>query len=62
MRERKASGDGFQLLVNRRELTAMNNALNEVLHALHIEEFHTRMGVSRDEAEALLRRLGDLLR
>jgi hypothetical protein len=39
------------------ELKTVNNALNEILHgpeAIDEPEFHTRVGVSRDEAERLL--------
>jgi hypothetical protein len=45
------------------EIVALSNALNEVLHgpdAIEDWEFATRMGVSRQEALRLLRRLVDL--
>lgn len=46
------------------ELVLVNNALNEVLHgpdAIATSEFQTRTGVSVEEAEALLSRIGKAL-
>ena len=46
------------------ELALINNALNEILHgpeAIPAWEFQTRVGVERAKAEALLRRLGELI-
>jgi hypothetical protein len=45
------------LRLQRDELVAVNNALNEVLNgpdSIEDWEFHTRMGVEPDEARALL--------
>ena len=47
------------------EVVAMANALNEVLHgpdAIEDWEFHTRMGVEREEAKRLLEKLSATLR
>ncbi len=57
-------GDGSEVTVRleRDELLAVNNALNEVLHgpdAIEDWEFHMRMGVEPSEARALLRVIGD---
>lgn len=49
-------------LLTTTDLRVLGQALNEVLHgpqALEDWEFHTRMGVTRDEAKALLARLGE---
>jgi hypothetical protein len=49
---------------NEPELLAINNALNEVCHGPELieePEFHTRMGVERREAEALLNQINRLL-
>ena len=45
------------------ELVVVNNALNEVCNGVHIEddEFETRLGVSRDDARALLLKVTGLL-
>jgi hypothetical protein len=45
-----AHSDSLDLRLSLEELVAINNALNEVTNALDIEEFETRMGVSRDVA------------
>jgi hypothetical protein len=50
--------------LSREELVIINNALNEVLHgpdAIEEWEFHTRMGVTKDEGERLLVKIGRLL-
>jgi len=45
------------------ELLILNNALNEVCNGVEIDdfEFSTRIGSEREEARALLRRIGQLL-
>ena len=45
------------------ELVILNNALNEVCNGVDIEdaEFQTRLGVTRDEARALLLKISGLL-
>lgn len=45
------------------ELVLVNNALNEVLNGVDIEEpeFASRLGVSREFAAALLNRVGDII-
>lgn len=44
------------------ELLILNNALNEVCNGVDIDdfEFSARIGVDREEARALLRRVGGL--
>ena len=49
------------VILDRGELLAANNALNEVCNALDIPEFEARMGVSRAEALALLSEIGELI-
>lgn len=51
----------FILHVNESELVAINNALNEVCHALPVDHFQTRMGVTYAEAESLLQMIGQAL-
>ncbi len=46
--------DGLDARFSLEELVALNNALNEVSNGLDIEEFETRMGVSREFALDLL--------
>jgi hypothetical protein len=48
----------------RNDLLVINNALNEILHgpdAIDEVEFHTRIGVTRGEAERLLDEVGRAL-
>jgi hypothetical protein len=52
-----AHSDSLDLRLSLEELVAINNALNEVTNALDIEEFETRMGVSRDVAVELLKQI-----
>jgi hypothetical protein len=49
-----------QVLLTAEEVLTVNNALNEVCHALDVPEFSTRMGVSVEDATALLRQFHDL--
>jgi hypothetical protein len=58
-----AASDRFTVELNHNELVLVNNALNEVCHGVDIEdtEFSTRLGGSRQEAQALLLRFGRLL-
>jgi hypothetical protein len=51
------NGSTITVELTKDELVAVANALNEVCHgpsAIEDWEFHTRMGVDRDEAKALL--------
>jgi hypothetical protein len=43
------------------ELHVINNALNEVCNALHLDEFSTRMGVERENAARLLEQVHALI-
>ncbi len=45
------------------ELVILNNALNEVCHGEYFgdAEFHTRIGATREEAQALLLRIAGLI-
>jgi hypothetical protein len=50
-------------LFTREELVVINNALNEVCHALNFseDEFQTRLGYSRSMAQALLKKIARAL-
>lgn len=48
------AGEETVLRISRRELTAINNGLNEALSALDERVFQTRMGVEVEEARSLL--------
>ena len=55
-------GYGRRVDFTRDELVWLNNALNEVLNgptAIEDWEFHARMGGTRDEVVALLRKVND---
>jgi hypothetical protein len=57
---------GVRVLVelDRSELTALNNALNEVMHgpdAIDEREFFTRIGMDGADGRHLLHQLGDAL-
>lgn len=39
----------------------ITNALNEVLHGIDLEEFRTRVGSEREEADQLLDQVRDLI-
>lgn len=49
------------LSVSLDELTTINNSLNEICNALEPEEFQTRMGVTVEEARALLAEINEVL-
>jgi len=49
------------LILSADELVTLDNALNDVLHGIHVDEFQTRIGISRDAARLLLREVGDVL-
>lgn len=55
MRLLRQSGKEFIVSVSRDEVRLINNALNEVINALDISEFSTRLGVELGEAKALLK-------
>jgi hypothetical protein len=43
------------------ELIVLKNSLNEVLNGIHLSEFQTRLGVSREAAHELLTQIESLL-
>ena len=49
--------EGFILRATRKELSMINNALNEICHGIHVSDFETRVGATLAEAEALLERV-----
>lgn len=48
--------DANKILIklSKHELLILNNALNEVCHALNLSEFQTRMGSELEEVQELL--------
>lgn len=57
--ERQDKSEKATVVLDRAELLIVVNALNEICHGVHIDdfEFHARIGADRDEAQALLDRL-----
>ena len=58
------SHDVAVLRLTRSQIIVLNNAMNEVLHgpeAIEDWEFHTRIGVTRREAEAVLKGIAGAL-
>ena len=55
--------DRANVTLTRDEVLLLNNALNEVCNGIAMtdDEFHTRLGVDRKHARALLKRLSQLL-
>ena len=43
------------------ELLILNNALNEVCHAIDVAEFSTRMGAELEDVKNLLQQIGKVL-
>jgi hypothetical protein len=60
--DREVVPDEVVLAVTRDELVALAGAVNESIEAVEGWEFHTRLGVTRDEARALGLRIGEVLR
>lgn len=57
----QGNGESVTVRLQRDEVLAVNNALNEVLNgpdSIEDWEFHTRMGVEPAEARALLKAVG----
>jgi hypothetical protein len=48
--------------LSKEDLVLIHNALNEVCNALDVPEFQTRMGADIEQAQALLARIGELLK
>lgn len=63
MRLERVSSSEAVTTLNADELRLLNNALNEVCNGVEIaeEEFATRLGATRDEAAALLTRVGEVI-
>jgi hypothetical protein len=59
----KDSTNLIQLSFCRDELRLVGNALNEVCNGIHLtdDEFHARLGASREEALSLLQRVAESL-
>jgi hypothetical protein len=55
------TGSTIVVRMSRDEMTLLNNALNEILNGLDIEEFATRVGASREEAERLRAQIHSVL-
>ena len=54
--------DEFNLRLSRDELSMISNCMNETLNGLYIEEFSTRVGAERVDAERIHRQILDMLR
>ena len=46
--------DLFYLKLSRTELTTLSNCLNEVSSGLYVEEFHSRIGVDKEDVKKLV--------
>ena len=57
----QARRDGVVVLLKEREMVILANAINEILEGVERWEFSTRVGVEREEAEELRRKIGDIL-
>jgi hypothetical protein len=59
----RAESDSRIVKLSAIDLLLLNNALNEVLNGVWIDEqeFETRLGASHAEAKRLLRRIGRLI-
>ncbi|MGH9352432.1 MAG: hypothetical protein ACRD2G_09755 [Terriglobia bacterium] len=53
----KLDGAETVIQLSPKELTILNNALNEVCNALDLWEFSTRMGVAKEEVLKLLQEM-----
>lgn len=62
MKLEKKIGEEISLTVTLNELETINNALNEVCNALDLNDFETRMGVTMEEAVALLAHISEVFR
>jgi hypothetical protein len=61
MKVNSVSAEYVDARLNEAELSLLNNALNEILNGIDIEEFETRLGASRRESRALLEEIGSIL-
>ncbi len=61
MQLRESDDAHVVLELTHNELIVLNNALDEVCHGIDLPDFSTRLGVQRDEIEALLRQISDVL-
>ncbi|MGH7136198.1 MAG: hypothetical protein ACREHD_10695 [Pirellulales bacterium] len=60
MQVQAVSQNGALVQLSEDDLLLIKNALNEVCHALDVQEFSTRMGADRIAAERLLTAVGAL--
>ena len=58
----KNQDDSITMRLSEGEVYILKNALNEVCNGIDVPEFQTRMGVERDEVEALLGQMSSFLR
>lgn len=57
----KRDGTAYTVELSEAELMLLNNALNEVCNGIEVAEFHSRLGATENEAQALLKRINSLL-
>jgi len=60
MESKEVTRRGAWVLLTPGELLIISNALNEVCNGIDIPEFSTRMGVSLEEVQSLLKSIGVL--
>jgi hypothetical protein len=53
--------ESSSVVLTHREAILLNNALNEVCNALGIQDFQTRLGITKDEARVVLKQFSVLL-
>jgi hypothetical protein len=61
MKVLSADKESSSVVITHREALLLKNALNEVCNALGIQDFQTRLGITRDEARAVLKQFSALL-
>jgi len=61
MQLRESDDSHVMLELTHNELIVLNNALNEVCHGIDLPDFSTRLGAQRDEIEALLGQISEVL-
>ncbi len=62
MKIASVAADHFEISVNEAELATLCNCLNEVCNGIHVFEFATRLGATREEVSSMLNALLAALR
>ncbi|OGL24542.1 hypothetical protein A3A68_01060 [Candidatus Saccharibacteria bacterium RIFCSPLOWO2_01_FULL_48_13] len=64
MKVTSQGSDNINLDLTKDEILLFNNSVNEILNgpsAIDDKEFHARIGLNRDEAEKILKQVGELI-